>query len=151
MKITVNEWQLSLIDAVCAKGKFGQTREGVLQHAIFEHARYVAAGGGPYDLGDPGVFEIDAPEYGPLRDEILIKPITGKAIPVHAGEVLRIIQVEGGTCVDYNAYNLHDYKEYLDCGFNRIRGPVVGKGTIVWSGSPRGRPMYAIGDQSDRY
>jgi hypothetical protein len=27
--------------------------------------------------------------------------------------------VEGGQCADFNGYNLHDYKEFLDCGFNR--------------------------------
>jgi hypothetical protein len=53
--------------------------------------------------------------------------------------------------VDYNAYNLHDYKEWLDCGFNRTRGVTVGKGTIIWTGSPRARPMQVILDHSDNF
>jgi uncharacterized protein YcgI (DUF1989 family) len=136
---------------VCASGKFGRTREEVLNSVVLEHARYIAAGGTPFDLVNPGTVEVDAPEYGPLREEFIMQPVTGKATPVHTGEVLRLSQVEGGTCVDFNAYNLHDYKEYLDCGFNRNRGISVGKGALVWTGSPRGRPMYTIVDHSDRF
>ena len=47
-------------------------------------------------------------------------------------------------CVDFNGYNLHDHKEYLDCGFTRMRGIAAGKGSLIWSNSPRGQPMYAI-------
>jgi uncharacterized protein YcgI (DUF1989 family) len=151
MQITVSETQLHLIDRVCNSKKFGKTLEEVLNASVIEHARYLAAGGTPFDLVDPGVIEDDMPEYGRLREELVMQPVTGKAIPVYSGEVLRISQVEGGTCVDYNAYNLHDYKEYLDCGFNRNRGNSVGKGAIVWTGSPRGRPMYVILDHSDRF
>jgi uncharacterized protein YcgI (DUF1989 family) len=151
MKVTVSEPQLELIDKVRASGKFGKSREEVLAASIMEHARYVARGGTPFDMIAPSAVTVDEPESGELREEIVLEPITGKAVPVHAGEVLRISQVEGGTCVDYNAYNLHDYKEYLDCGFNRMRGLATGKGSIAWTGSPRGRPMHVITDHSDRF
>jgi uncharacterized protein YcgI (DUF1989 family) len=151
MKLTLNDWHLQLIDRVRASGRYGTTREEVLNSAVQQHARYLAAGGTMFDQGDPGVLEVDPVSYGPLRAEHVIEPVTGKAVPVLSGEVLRISQVEGGTCVDYNAYNLHDYKEYLDCGFNRFRGIVAGRGAIVWTGSPRGRPMYVIADHSDRF
>jgi uncharacterized protein YcgI (DUF1989 family) len=151
MMIILNEWQLQLVDRVRSAGTYGTTREDVLNSAVFEHARYIATGGTVFDSGARASLEVDAPEYGPIREDFVIQPVTGKAVPVLAGEVLRISQVEGGTCVDYNAYNLHDYKEYLDCGFNRSRGTTGGKGTIVWTGSPRGRPMYAIVDHSDRF
>ena len=49
--------------------------------------------------------------YGKERFDLVLQPISGKAVPVYAGEVLRIIQVEGEQCVDFNAFNLHDYKE----------------------------------------
>ena len=151
MKLTLTEWQLQLIDRVCSSGKFGKTREDVVNAIVIEHARHIAAGGTQFDQGHPGTLEVDPLEYGSLREEILIRPVTGKAIPVYAGEVLQVSQVEGGTCVDYNAYNLHDYKEYLDCGFNRNRGVATGKGTIVWTGAPHGRPIYVIADHSDRF
>ena len=148
MKLTVNTNHLALIDRVVDAGMIGKTREAVLNSAVIEHVRYLLAGGTPFKAWQPGVVEVDTPAYGPIREEVVIAPITGKAIPVHTGEVLRISQVEGGTCVDYNAYNLSDHKEWLDCGFNRIRQMAFGKGTIIWSGSPRARPIQAILDHS---
>ena len=76
--------------------------------------------------------------------DLIMEPVTGKAVPVYRGEVLRISQVVGGQCVDFNAYNLHDYKEWLDNGFNRMTSLETGQGTIIWSGCSRARPMYAI-------
>ena len=151
MKLTVNTNHLALIDRALESGMLGKSREQVLNSAVVEHARFILAGGASFDRGSPGVIETDTPVYGPVREDLVIPPVTGKAIPVHAGEVLRISQVKGGTCVDYNAYNLHDYKEWLDCGVNRNRGVTVGKGTIIWTGSPRARPMQAILDHSDNF
>jgi uncharacterized protein YcgI (DUF1989 family) len=149
MKLTVNDCHLALIDRVRDAGLLGKTREEVLCSAVFSHARYIESGGSVFDRGAAGLIEVPAPEYGPVREESVLRPVTGKAIPVYAGEVLRISQVEGGTCVDYNGYNLRDYKEFLDCGMNRNRGIAVGKGAIVWTNSPRGRPMYTIADHSE--
>ena len=110
MKLTVNAYQLALLDRVRAAGMLGKTLDEVLRSAVFEHARYLLSGGSVFDHGPPGEVEVHTPEYGPLREELVIQPVTGKAVPVYAGEVLRVSQVEGGTCVDYNAYNLSDYK-----------------------------------------
>ena len=151
MKLTVNANHLVLIDRVLEAEMLGKTLEEVLNTVVIEHAGHLLTGGTPFDMGAPRAVEVDTPEYGPVREELVIPPITGKAIPVHAGEVLRISQVEGGTCVDYNAYNLHDYKEWLDCGFNRTLGVAVGKGTIIWTGSPRARPMQAILDHTQNF
>ncbi len=49
----------------------------------------------------------------------VLEPGTGKAIELLAGQILRIEQVEGGQCVDFNAFNLHDYKEFMHCGRTR--------------------------------
>lgn len=151
MKLTVNTNHLDLIDRVLESGKLSKSREDVLNSAVIEHARSLLTGGTSFDLGSPGVVEVDTLVYGPVREDLVLPPITGKAIPVHAGEVLRVSQVKGGTCVDYNAYNLHDYKVWLDCGFNRNRGVTVGKGTIIWTGSPRARLMQTILDHSDNF
>jgi uncharacterized protein YcgI (DUF1989 family) len=149
MKLNVNDNHLALVDRVLEAGLLGKTREEVLNAAVVEHARYILSGGSVFDHGAAGEVEVDTPGYGPLREEIIIQPVTGKAVPVYAGEVLRVSQVEGGTCVDYNGYNLHDYKEYLDCGMNRNRGIAIGRGAVVWSNSPRARPMYAVADHSE--
>jgi uncharacterized protein YcgI (DUF1989 family) len=119
--------------------------------AALDHARHLLAGGTPFDSGGWVVFPIDRPRYGSGREEFVMEPVTGKAIPVLTGEVLRIRQIEGGQCVDFNGYALHDYKEYLDCGFNRGRDVPTGKGTLIFSGSPRWRPMYAILDCQETF
>ena len=82
MKLTINNNHLLLIDRVLKAGRMGKTREDVLNAAVVEHARFLLTGGTPFDLGAPGVVEVDDPAYGPMRDEFVIPPITGKAIPV---------------------------------------------------------------------
>jgi uncharacterized protein len=82
--------------------------------------------------------------YGNCRYDITLQPISGKAIPLHQGEVLRIIQVGGEQCVDFNCFNLHDYKERMSVGHMRVQGIRVHEGHIAVSAPPRYRPMLAI-------
>ncbi len=145
MKVELYETQLELIDRVVKEGTYGKTREEVLCAAIFEHAKHLLAGEGMFDLTPLIVGEVRKPEYGKMRYDYVMQPVTGKAVPVHKGEVLRIMQIEGGQCVDFNAYNLHDHKEHLSCGMSRLAsGLWPKKGDIVWTATPRGRPMYAV-------
>ena len=51
--------------------------------------------------------------------EWVMEPGTGKAVELPPGQILRIEQVEGGQCVDFNCFNLHDYKEFMHCGRTR--------------------------------
>ena len=77
--------------------------------------------------------------------ERLLEPGTGKAIELLAGQILRIEQVEGGQCVDFNAFNLHDYKEFMHCGRTRtVHGFNPSRGTFLWSQPPRERAMLYI-------
>ena len=90
-------------------------------------------------------------EYGKKIQDLIIVPVSGKSLPVHRGQVLRIIQAEdGGQCVDFNGFNLHDYKEHLDVDCIR---PNTGfrpkKGDILYSNPPRYRPMYGILEMPD--
>ena len=55
-----------------------------------------------------------------LRSWVL-EPGTGKAIELLRGEILRIEQIEGGQCVDFNCFNLHDYKEFMHTGHTQMR------------------------------
>ncbi len=83
--------------------------------------------------------------YGSLREDVTLPPVSGKGLPVYRGEVLRITQVEGGQCVDFNAFNLHDYKEYLGVSNTRsYHGFRPKQGDLMWSVHSRNRPMYAI-------
>ncbi|MBS0340794.1 MAG: urea carboxylase-associated family protein [Proteobacteria bacterium] len=80
-----------------------------------------------------------------LIAEWTLQPGTGKAVEVKAGQILRIEQVEGGQCVDFNAFNLHDYKEFMHCGRTRtVHGFNPTTGTFMWSAPPRERAMFYI-------
>jgi uncharacterized protein YcgI (DUF1989 family) len=80
-----------------------------------------------------------------LLHELVLEPGTGKAIELHAGEILRIAQVEGGQCVDFNAFNLHDYKEFMHCGRTRtVHGFNPTEGSFLWSQPPRERALLYI-------
>jgi uncharacterized protein len=89
-------------------------------------------------------------QYGSLKTDYVMQPMSGKATPVLRGEVLRIIQLGGEQCVDFNAFNLHDYKEYMSVSNTRSRHSVrVKKGDLIWSVHARDRPMYAILEMPD--
>jgi uncharacterized protein len=78
-------------------------------------------------------------------NEWILEPGTGKAIELRAGQILRIEQVEGGQCVDFNCFNLHDYKEFMHCGRTRtVHGFNPSTGTFLWSAPPRERAMLYI-------
>ncbi len=75
----------------------------------------------------------------------VIEPGCGKALEVLRGQILRIEQVTGGQCADFNCFNLHDYKEFMHTGRTRhMHGLHPGKGDFLWSAPPRERPMIFI-------
>jgi len=86
---------------------------------------------------------------GERRLELVLEPVTGKALPVLKGEVLRISQVEGGQCVDFNCFNLHDYKEYMSVGHMRKQGLRIHTGDYVFSAPPRSNIMMSIESAAD--
>ena len=77
--------------------------------------------------------------------EHVMEPGTGKAVPVLRGQILRIEQIGNGQCADFNAFNLHDYKEYFHTGRTRhLHGLFPAEGDMLWSAPPRERPMFTI-------
>ena len=77
--------------------------------------------------------------------EHVMEPGTGKAVPVLRGQVLRIEQLGKGQCADFNAFSLHDYKEYFHTGRTRhLHGLHPTEGDHLWSAPPRERPMLTI-------
>jgi uncharacterized protein len=150
--VPLYETQRDFLDGVVAGGEHGSDRAAVLRAILLEHVNQRLDGVGPYVGGtaEPEVLETPFPEYGEKRLEITIEPVTGKAVEVYRGEVLRIEQLVGGTCVDFNAFNLHDYKEFLDCGFTRsFQSFDPRKGEFIWTNAPRGRPMFGILEIAD--
>jgi uncharacterized protein len=84
--------------------------------------------------------------YGAERLKIIFQPVEGKALPMKAGEVLRITQLGNGQCVDFNCFNLHDYKERLSVGFTRMHSFRPKQGDFLWSNPPRSNPMMKISE-----
>jgi uncharacterized protein len=139
--------QVEFLDRVVTTGDHGSTREEVLRRVLIEHVNDRVAGTGGFvgRTAQHDVLEAPFPHYGARRWETTLEPITGEAVPVMRGEVLRIEQLEGGTCLDFNAFNLHDHKEFLDCGFTRsFQSFDPRKGEFIWTNAPRGRPMFSI-------
>ncbi|HET8672873.1 MAG TPA: urea carboxylase-associated family protein, partial [Thermoleophilaceae bacterium] len=150
--VELHDTQAGFLDRVVEQGDHGATREDTLRAVLLEHVKDRLAGAGAYVGGTAAydVLEATPPEYGDKRFEVTLEPITGKAVPVMRGEVLRIEQAEGGTCVDFNAFNLHDHKEFLDCGFTRsFQSFDPRRGEFIWTNAPRGRPMFSILEIAD--
>jgi uncharacterized protein len=145
--VELYETQLSFLDRVVDLETFGGTREDALRGILVEHIKDRLNGAGDYVGGTvrDDVLETGFPECGPKRLELVLEPVTGRAVPVYRGEVLRLEQAVGGTCVDFNAFNLHDHKEFLDCGFTRsFQSFDPRRGEFIWTNAPRGRPMFSI-------
>jgi uncharacterized protein len=83
-----------------------------------------------------------------VLQEHTLEPATGKAFEVRKGQILRIEQVDGGQCADFNCFNLHDYKEFFHTGRTRhMHGLHPTKGHFLWSAPPReSRMMYILED-----
>ena len=146
------ETQLSFLDRVVASGEHGDSREDAIRSVLLAHVAQRLGGVTDHVGGkaEPDVIETEMPDYGASRLEVVLEPVTGKAVEVRRGEVLRIEQLVGGTCVDFNAFNLHDHKEFLDCGFTRsFQSFDPRKGEFIWTNSPRGRPMFGILEIAD--
>lgn len=90
------------------------------------------------------------PRLGPVRASHVLEPVTGKAVPVRRGEVLRLTQLEGGQCVDFNAFNLEDGTQRLDVGQSRIQGLRLRKGYVLFTNPPRWQPLLGILAMSDQ-
>jgi uncharacterized protein YcgI (DUF1989 family) len=152
VEVELYETQAGFLDRAIRERASGSQRPEALRWALREHIKDRLDGAGAYVGGRirREVLETAMPEYGTSRCELTLEPVTGKAVPVRRGEIFRIEQTEGGTCVDFNAYNLHDYKECLDCGFTRsFQSFDPRRGEFIWTNAPRGRPMFAILEIAD--
>lgn len=87
--------------------------------------------------------------YGRSLFELTMQPVSGKAVPVKAGQTLHITLAEGPQCVDFNCFNLHDYREAMSVGHMRRTGFRAHRGSIIWSKPPRYRPMMVFLEKPD--
>jgi uncharacterized protein YcgI (DUF1989 family) len=80
----------------------------------------------------------------PAADRV-IAPGTGLALPVRRGQVLRVEQVRGGQGVDVNVFALADHRERFGASRTRaMHGLSIGVGGVLWSASPRDRPLMTL-------
>lgn len=86
-----------------------------------------------------------APAGMVLRESFVIPKERGRAFEVHAGELLRVIEVEGPQTVDFNAFALPDFGEHFSAGRTRFfTGCHPKKGDALWSNPPHERPLFTI-------
>lgn len=77
---------------------------------------------------------------------------SGKAWRMQAGEVCRIVAVEGPQVVDFNAWNQHDTKERFWASRTRqLVGSHVNRYDQLWSCLPYLRPVITVTDETIQY
>lgn len=140
--LSLNQQQLELIDRTVALG-VAADRVALVRRALAERELPAPA--------RPQAAARDLSRLDTTRELVLehvMEPGTGKALEVLAGHVLRVEQVEGGQCVDFNCFNLHDYKEFMHAGRTRtVHGLLPTTGHFLWSAPPRERAMmYLLAD-----
>lgn len=85
-------------------------------------------------------------------DSFIIPARTGKAWKMRAGQVCRIVVVEGAQVADFNAWNLNNTKERFWAARTRqIHGTHVSTYDRLWSCLPYLRPMLTITRETIEY
>jgi hypothetical protein len=140
VRVIINQQQARLLDGLVRAGEVGTNYGAVIASGFRRYwathaAEEVAADRAPrrprrQPAGDgtatPGRLD-------PLA-VIELEPGTGKAVEVPRGHVLRVEQVTGGQCADFNVFNLHDARETFHCGRTRVQhGVFPTEGDILWS------------------
>jgi uncharacterized protein YcgI (DUF1989 family) len=147
VEVSLNAQQLDLMDRSIAVGEAAD-RESLIRLALAE-----TAGGVIGKRPIPGLDvqwtvladSIGAPPLREVLSQTVLEPGTGKAIELKAGQLLRIEQITGGQCVDFNCFSMADYREYMHAGRTRtMHGINPTSGDFLWSAPPRERPMMYI-------
>lgn len=85
------------------------------------------------------------PDGMSLRESFVVPKERGRAFTVQAGELMRVIEIEGPQTLDFNAFALPDYGEHFSAGRTRFfTGCHPKKGDALWSNPPHERPLFTI-------
>jgi hypothetical protein len=151
VQVIINQQQARVLDGLVRLGEFGADYSRVIASGFRQHwaahaAEHMAAAaarprdGRPRLPGEPAA----VPGPDPVM-EMELEPGTGKAVELPRGYVLRVEQVTGGQCADFNVFNLHDRREAFHGGRTRVQhGIFPTVGDILWSAPPRERPMLTV-------
>jgi uncharacterized protein len=108
--------------------------------------------GGPLDV-DRGLYERIATAPGRhLGQQLTVPARTGRAWPVRAGQVCRIVAVAGPQVGDLNCWNLHNARERLWASRTRqLQAAHVTTYDRLWSTLPYLRPMLTFTADTVQY
>jgi len=114
-----------------------------------------------YLPSDEGALRIDRAFYERLASnterrelvESFIIPIrSGRAWPVRAGQLCRVVIVEGAQVADFNAWHLHNPRErFWAARTKQLEASHVTTGNRLWSVLPYLRPMLTITNDTIDY
>jgi uncharacterized protein YcgI (DUF1989 family) len=87
-----------------------------------------------------------------LVDSFVIPIRSGRAWPVLAGQICRVVIVEGPQVADFNAWNLHNPRErFWASRTKQIHSSHVTTYDRLWSTLPYMRPMLTITNETIKY
>jgi len=87
-----------------------------------------------------------------LVDRFIVPIRSGKAWPVRAGQLCRIVVVEGPQVADFNAWNLHNPRErFWAARTKQLHSAHVTTYDRLWSCLPYLRPMLTITNDTIKY
>ena len=87
-----------------------------------------------------------------LVDQFVVPIRSGKAWPVRAGQLCRIVVVEGAQVADFNAWNLHNPRErFWAARTKQLHRAHVTTYDRLWSCLPYLRPMLTITNDTIKY
>jgi uncharacterized protein len=80
-----------------------------------------------------------------LAEQFVVAPRSGRAFEVHAGQLLRFALTEGSQVVDFNAFNLDNFREMFSSSVTRAaEGVHLAQGNRLLSVPPWERTMFTI-------
>jgi uncharacterized protein YcgI (DUF1989 family) len=146
--LTFNQQQLELLERAVSGGGAADV-VALIHRALGEYGQPTPRTSTPNRQQKPEANP--APSNRELVREFIMEPGTGKAVEVFKNQILKIEQVEGPQCVDFNCFNLHDYKEPMHVGRIRaVHGLSPTAGHFIWSAPPRERAMlYILSDTAN--
>jgi uncharacterized protein len=150
ISVRLNQQQLQLLHQAVSRGTVSNVDE-MFRRALRDLAlpRNVAS----VAPANNGLSGAQAPSaHREIIYEHTLEPGTGKAFEVRSGHILRVEQIVGPQCVDFNCFNLYDYKEPMHVGRMRaMYGLLPTEGDFIWSAPPRERAMmYILKDTARR-
>ena len=91
-------------------------------------------------------------EMGQPVDQFIVPSRSGMAWPVRAGQICRIVVVEGPQVADFNAWNLHNPRErFWAARTKQLHRAHVTTYDRLWSCLPYLRPMLTIVNDTIKY